>query len=136
MKQYSHDYTIVAEAERTLYSAYRLMANECYDAALKRINEAREHLQIYLNQDNMVEDDDVADGWIKAQDFFNEEQFDFIRDLFAEQLNKNPKSDLAEEELDIINICQKNLACPTFESVEQFENNKSNSWNEIRTKED
>ncbi len=72
MKQYSHDYTKVAEAERNLYSAQRLMANECYDAALKRIIEARELLQVYLNQDNMVEDDDVADGWIKAQDFFNQ----------------------------------------------------------------
>ncbi len=71
MKQYSHDYTKVAEAERTLYSAQRLIANECYDAALKRIIEARELLQIYLSQDNMIEDDDVADGWVEAHEVFN-----------------------------------------------------------------
>ena len=68
MKQYSHDYTKPSEAESLLYSATRLMANECYDAAVERINEARQLLQEYLAKDNMVEDDDVADGWIKVSD--------------------------------------------------------------------
>lgn len=68
MKQYSHDYTKPSEAESLLYMASRLMANECYDAAVECINEARRLLQEYLAQDNMVEDDDVADGWIKAHD--------------------------------------------------------------------
>lgn len=68
MKQYSHDYTKVSEAESLLYRAIRLIANECYDAADERINEARQLLQEYLSQDNMVEDDDVADGWVKASD--------------------------------------------------------------------
>lgn len=66
MKKYSHDYTKVYEAESLLYRATRLMANECYDAALKRVNEARELLQTYLNGDNMVEDSDVYDGWCKS----------------------------------------------------------------------
>ena len=68
MKQYSHDYTKPSEAESLLHRATRLMANECYDAAVDRINEARKLLLEYLAQDNMVEDDDVADGWIKAHD--------------------------------------------------------------------
>lgn len=68
MKQYSHDYTKPSEAESLLYSATRLIANECYDAAVERINEARQLLQEYLAQDNMFEDDDVADGWVKAHE--------------------------------------------------------------------
>lgn len=75
MKQYSHNYTKPSQAESLLYSATRLMANECYDAAVERINEARQLLQEYLSVDNMVEDNDVADGWVKAHDveeFVNE----------------------------------------------------------------
>lgn len=68
MKQYSHNYTKPSQAESLLYSATRLMANECYDAAVERINEARQLLQEYLSVDNMVEDNDVADGWVKAHD--------------------------------------------------------------------
>lgn len=65
MQQYSHDYTKPSEASESLYSATRLMANECYDAALERINEARELLQQYLAQDNMLPDNDVSDGWVR-----------------------------------------------------------------------
>lgn len=65
MQQYSHDYTKVGEALESLYSATRLMANECYDAALRRINEARTILCEYLAQDNMIPDNDVADGWVR-----------------------------------------------------------------------
>lgn len=68
MKQYSHDYTKPSEADSLLYSATRLMANDCQVAAVERINEARQLLQEYLSQDNMVQDNDVADGWVKAQD--------------------------------------------------------------------
>lgn len=68
MKQYSHNYTKASQAESLLYSATRLMANECYDAAVERINEARQLLQEYLAEDNLVEDDDLADGLVKAHD--------------------------------------------------------------------
>lgn len=68
MKTFSHDYTKPSEVDSLLYSASRLIANECYDTAAERINEARELLQQYLAQDNMVEDDDVADGWVKMSD--------------------------------------------------------------------
>ena len=64
MQQYSHDYTLVLQADEALYSAQRLHANDCYAAALERINEARQLLQQYLAKDNMVPDDDVEDGWV------------------------------------------------------------------------
>lgn len=65
MQQFSHDYTKVSEAMESLYSATRLIANECYQAALQRINEARTILSEYLAQDNMIPDNDVADGWVR-----------------------------------------------------------------------
>ncbi len=65
MQQFRHDYTKVSEALESLYSATRLIANECYDAALQRINEARTTLGEYLAQDNMFPDNDVFDGWIR-----------------------------------------------------------------------
>ena len=68
MKTYSHNYNKPSEVDTLLYSASRLIANECYDAAAERINEARELIQQYLSEDNMVEDDDVADGWVKMSD--------------------------------------------------------------------
>ena len=135
MKQYTHDYTLVQEAESSLYSATRLMANECYDAALERINETRYTLQQYLVQDNMVEDPDTEDGWVRVSEAqtFTDEQMDFIRDLFGEQLSKNPKSTLATEELEIINRCQIIFGDPEFENVEQFIGNHSGLWTEIKS---
>lgn len=41
MKTYTQDYTKITEAEELLYSATRLMANDCHDEALERINDAR-----------------------------------------------------------------------------------------------
>ena len=66
MQKYSHDYTLVQEALGSLYSATRLHANECYSVVLERINEARTILTKYLSQDNMIPDDDVEDGWVRA----------------------------------------------------------------------
>ncbi len=68
MKQYSHDYTLVANATEDLYRVTRLLANDCVDAALSLVNDARGKLLLYISRDNMVEDDDVADGWVKAHE--------------------------------------------------------------------
>lgn len=57
MKRKSHDYTKPAEAESLLYSAQRLIANDCIYDAEKRIIEAREILLQYLSQDNEIEED-------------------------------------------------------------------------------
>lgn len=67
MKIYSHDYTKAAEAAELLYSALRLIANDCIDAAKERVTEARENLLQYLTADNMIEDPD-CEGWIKASE--------------------------------------------------------------------
>lgn len=68
MQRYSHDYTKVSEVESLLYIAQNLMATERYISARERISEARQLLQEYLAGDNMVEDDEVAYGWYKAQE--------------------------------------------------------------------
>lgn len=57
MKRKIHDYTKPAEAESLLYSAQRLIANDCINDAEKRIIEAREILQMYLSEDNEIEED-------------------------------------------------------------------------------
>lgn len=69
MQKYSHDYTLAQEAEHLLYEAQDIIARcENYHEAEKRIADARQKLQQYLSQDNMVEDDDVEDGWVRASD--------------------------------------------------------------------
>lgn len=68
MQRYSHDYTNPSVVDYLLYRASKLIANESYDEARVRINEARHLLQEYLASDNMVPDDDVAYGWYKAQE--------------------------------------------------------------------
>lgn len=68
MKQYSQDYTLVANATEDLYRVTRLLANDCIDAALILVNDARGKLLLYISRDNMVEDGDVADGWVKARE--------------------------------------------------------------------
>lgn len=60
MKRKIHDYTKPAEAESLLYSAQRLIANDCIFDAEKRIIEAREILQKYLSQDNEIEEEDIC----------------------------------------------------------------------------
>lgn len=68
MQQYSHDYTLPAQVERVLFLALEDLRNDHVFEAKRSIMKAREILQQYLNQDNMVEDDDVADGWVRASD--------------------------------------------------------------------
>lgn len=54
MKRKFHDYTKPAKAESLLYSAQRLIANDCIYDAEKRIIEARQILQEYLSLDNEI----------------------------------------------------------------------------------
>lgn len=68
MQKYTHDYTMPSEIDDLLFRAQRLMANECYQAATERINEARQILQLYLSNDNMIPDDDTEDGWVHYRD--------------------------------------------------------------------
>lgn len=72
MKIYSHDYKLPAEVDNLLHGAQQLIARDQIAAALDRIGEARLALQQYMAGDNMVLDDDCADGWIRQQDYENE----------------------------------------------------------------
>ena len=68
MKQYSHDYTLPQHADNLLQEALVKIRWDNYWDARLRIEEARKLLQQYLSQDNMVEDPDVADGWVRASE--------------------------------------------------------------------
>lgn len=68
IQQYTYDYTPIFDTLEILYRATRLHANDCYDDALKLINEARLNLSKFIGQENMMPDDDCYDGWCKAQD--------------------------------------------------------------------
>ena len=68
MKKYTHDYRKVSEAESHLYAAQQLNAHDDPIEAWKHVGDARRLLQEYISQDNMVEDNDVADGWVRASD--------------------------------------------------------------------
>lgn len=68
MQQYSHDYNKPSLAESLLQTAQAALRMEKYDEAARLITDARQTLQQYLSQDNMVPDDDVYDGWYKASD--------------------------------------------------------------------
>ena len=87
MKQYSHDYTKVTDAESHLYAAQQLNAHDDPIEAWKHIENARRLLQEYLAQDNMVPDDDTENGWVRASDAFDDNELDFIRDNLADLLD-------------------------------------------------
>ena len=62
---------------------------------------------------------------------FTDDDLDLIRDYLAEHLNPNINRDSDEEILNVINIIQTKLNCPTFKNIEQYHRNTSNAWNEI-----
>lgn len=68
---------------------------------------------------------------------FDRDQLDFIRDLFAEAMeksrnvNSSNSKKIQEEELMIINVCQRMLGSDQFKNVEEFYENKSGTWSEI-----
>lgn len=71
MKTYSHDYTLAAQANLLIYLAQHELSKGDADGAKLLLIQAREALTEYLSKDNMIEDDDVADGWIKQSDIEN-----------------------------------------------------------------
>ncbi len=62
---------------------------------------------------------------------FTDDDLDLIRDLLAEHLNPNICRSTDDEILNVINIVQTKLNCPTFKNIEQYHRNTSNTWNEI-----
>lgn len=118
MKQYIHEYTLPSEAESKLYDA--LM--ECNDKNSKvaiLIDQARIQLQKYLAQDNMVEDDDVADGWVKAEDIWGDDELKKIRKLCYRAIlsaDEDEQNDLVE----IVNVVQELLEEEPFGEINDF----------------
>lgn len=72
MKIYSHDYSLPAKVSELLYNAYHASIQGRTSEAEDKILVARVLLEKYLSGDNMVLDDDCADGWIRQQDYENE----------------------------------------------------------------
>lgn len=68
MKTYSHDYTKPAEAAKLIWDALQAHRREDAFHAEDNMQHARNILDSYLGGDNMVEDDDVADGWVKQSE--------------------------------------------------------------------
>lgn len=68
MKTYIHDYTIPAQVNQNIYLALFELHSDNFDLVEVLLMQARNLLDQYLSQDNMVEDDDVADGYIKMTD--------------------------------------------------------------------
>lgn len=72
MKIYSHDYTLPAKVSGLLYRAYHANRRGRTHEAEKLLLAARLMLDWYLSKDNMVPDDDCADGWLRQIDVENE----------------------------------------------------------------
>ena len=106
MKQYTHDYTKVSEAESHLYAAQQLNAHDDPVEAWKHIEDARRLLQQYLSQDNMVEDDDVEDGWVRYNDAARElEDARKLNAHYRETMLAMGKTSMA-----VVGISERNLA--------------------------
>lgn len=75
---YSHNYSLPAKVSELLYNAYHASRQGRTSDAEDIILVARVLLEKYLSTDNMVPDDDCADGWIRRQDFENARSCDTL----------------------------------------------------------
>lgn len=106
MKQYTHDYTLPSLAESLLQTADEAIRLEDYDKALKLTNDARQTLQQYLSRDNMVEDGDVEDGWVRYNDAARElEDARKLNAHYRETMLAMGKTSMA-----VVGISERNLA--------------------------
>lgn len=87
MKKYSHDYTLPSQALEMLTKSSELLRKDGFFIAAGYVDVARNTLDEYLSQDNMVEDDDCCPGWIKATDLEQEQNcFDGFDHIDAAQI--------------------------------------------------
>lgn len=68
MKKYEIDYTKISEVENCLYEAMRMLGERSHIKAEERIQEARKLVHEFLNGDNLVEDEDLADGLVRQSE--------------------------------------------------------------------
>ena len=138
MKVYFHDYDRAIKAEKMLretledisHSDNPATTNGYFGWVKDKIEEAIAQLREYIDSDNEKPEDgaDVYGGFVKRFDFFDEEQLCQIRDEFAGIIEQ---TDNANDELDIINVCQRLLDDPEYKDYEQWKRNTSNVWTEI-----
>ena len=90
MKKYTHDYTLPGQALETLTRTSELLRKDGLTTASGYVDGARNILDEYLSQDNMVEDDDCWPGWIDERDleqskncFYDLDHFDAAQILFV-----------------------------------------------------
>ena len=136
MLQYVHDYRLPAEAMEHLFNARRLLAVECLEGALARIEEARCALDKYLARENVRPVDSEENSWVKMDDAlqltFTREQLDCIRWYIGDRLKEFPGNELALVQLGIINRCQELLNCPCFVDVREFVSNELGNWSKTK----
>lgn len=68
MKTYSHDYTLPSQVNHNIRLALFELRSNKFSMAEVLLIQSLNQLDQYLSQDNMVEDDDNADGWVKMFD--------------------------------------------------------------------
>ena len=104
-----------------LYLALEYLLNGHTYEAKRELLTARQLLDEYLAADNMIRDDDVEDGFIRALDTFDEEQMVFIRDFFAERLESiYLRPSTQQYYLDLINVVQRATGCDEYEDLNDF----------------
>lgn len=132
MDQYTHDYTKASEAQNRLFLALENLRNVHTYEAKRDLMKARELLDEYLAADNMVEDSDAEDGWIRARDTFDEDQMVFIRDIFAERLDDTTgEGGTQQDMLDVINVVQRATGCDEYEDLDHYRRSQSGSFADI-----
>lgn len=131
MKRFSFNYELAAQAERFLYEAQQCAARDQWQAMTKCVDVARNTLQKFLAQDNLVEEHDFHDGYISANQLPDEVLFYFLRDFIFNFLDDHPKSLRGPKFLEVINFCQDLMNKPTYDSVDQLLHDESGSWSSI-----
>lgn len=129
MLQYVHDYRLPAKVMSHLTAARRLLAVECIDDALARIDEARIALDKYVCQENVYPVEEGENGWVKMDDAlqltFSRYQLELVHEFFCEYLGSFPDALLANDFLSVVNRCRELLDKPCFDNVQECIANKA-----------
>lgn len=131
MLQYVHDYRLANKALWHLTAARRLLAVECLEDALVRIDEARIALDKYVCQENVCPVEEGEKGWVKMDDAlqltFSRYQLELVHEFFCQYLGFFPDALLANDFLSVVNRCRELLQKPGFADVQELIDNKANN---------
>lgn len=129
MLEYKHDYRLANKALSHLAAARRLLAVECLEDALVRIDEARVALDKYVCQENVSPVEEGENGWVKMDDAlqltFSRYQLELVHEFFCEYLGSFPDALLANDFLSVVNRCRELLDKPCFDNVQECIANKA-----------